>query len=816
MADKAEHEILVIEHNPTLRKMIEVTLTRAGHQVRCETSSLEALALLKAREAAPFSLVISSFRMPKMDGDRILEQAKLISPLTQRMIITDPSEIETVIGAVNRAEVHGCLSIPFTEDNLSLQVDQCLRYHLQKKKRANLIKVTERQNRQMYKLAKTFKKRDDYFTSQIEAKTKKIRVLKSRSRSRAGGESDKPLTLGKVVERHGVQSSPELFTGELQALSDLLLTLLNRACGGHDIKLQAMAYDQVKAAPAPSQFRGPTDQVFSLMFAEAIAQGSKPVKPASGESPREHQLADYFEITVSGDRLKAFARIKKYDADLVTVEAITEALAEQEICVGIKEDTLIKTWLSMATPEGEPFVIAQGIEPKMSVDAAVKYHFESEFRNPGKVLEDGSIDFRDRGNIPFVETGVLLAEKTAAQDGRSGTDITGLELPVAEAADVMFNAGAGTRFSDDGLQIYADSDGQPHLDAMGNVSVFSELKIDGDVDYETGNVRFEGNIVVAGVVKEGFSIRGATLTAGQIEGADIELTGDLNVEAGIIDAKLIKVQGNVQAKYVNNSVIRAFGDLIVQKEIIDSTVLLSGECVNQTGNIIASTIVAKQGVQAVHIGTETSSPTRLRVGVDDHVKELVAGGKKQLKKNLDRIGGFKAEILALETEDQELHVKISESAYVQDRFQVELRKIEKQMVTLKESNDLLELGKLSKKVRKIHKEAQAAEQSLDHAFHRQDILVQDIQDRKRRISTLEKNNKALVNEEIALKEFAGKTKALPQVTIAKRAMPETLIEGPNSVMRINESISRMRVMEVKRDANGDGGISFHEMVLSSL
>ncbi|MBI9087773.1 MAG: DUF342 domain-containing protein [Desulfobacterium sp.] len=816
MADSAEHEILVIEHDLTLMKMVKEALTRAGHQVRCETSSLDALSLLEASESAPFSLVISSFRMPKMDGDRILEKAKLISPLTQRIIITDPSEIETVIGAVNRAEIHGCLSIPFTDENLLSQVDQCLEAHVQKRKRANLIRVTERQTRQLYKLAKTFKTRDDLFTAQIEAKTKQIRVSKSRSRSKAGGDPDQPLTLDKVVERHGAPATPEHFVQEFQTLSGLLLTLLNRACGNHDIQLKAMAYDQVKAAPATAQFRGPIDQVFSLVFAAAMIRGAKPAPPDSKETSEDHLLADYLEITVAEDQLKAYARIKKSDADLVTVDAIKELLDEQGICVGIKEDALIKTWLSVATPQGDPFVIAQGIEPKYSVDATVNYHFEVDFRNPGKVQADGSIDFRDRGDIPFVKAGVLLAEKTAVLEGRSGTDILGVEIPVAEAVEVMFYAGAGTRLSDDGLQIFADADGQPHLDAMGNVSVFSELKIEGDVDFETGNINFQGNIIVAGVVKEGFSIRGATLTAGQIEGAEIVLTGDLNVEAGIIDAKLIRVQGSVQAKYVNNSVIRAFGDLIVQKEIMDSTILLSGECINQTGNIIASTIIAKKGVQAVHIGTETSSPTRLRVGVDDHVKALVAEVNAQLKKNKDQIGGFKAEILALETEDQELHVKISESAYVQDRFQVELRNIEKRMVTLKESNDLLELGKLSKTVKKIHKEAKAAEESLDLAFQRQDVLVKDIQARKRRISTLEENNKALVTEKTGLREFSAKTEALPQVIIAKRAMPETLIEGPNSVIRINESISRMRIMEVKREDNGDGGISFHEMVLSSL
>ncbi|MCP4114808.1 MAG: DUF342 domain-containing protein [Desulfobacteraceae bacterium] len=817
MADRAEHEILVIEHDPNLRKMIEDTLTRAGHQVRCETSSLEALSLLKAREASPFSLVISSFRMPRMEGDQILEKAKLISPLTQRMIIADPSEIETVIGAVNRADVHGCLSIPFTEENLSFQVDQCLRAHLQKRKRANLIKVTERQNRQMYKLAKTFKKRDDDFTVQIEAKKKKIRVLKSRSRSRGGIDSGQPLTLDKVVERHGGEASPDLFAREFQILSDLLLTLLNRACGDHDIKLKAMACDQVTAAPAPSQFRGAMDQVLPLVFAEAMARGPEPVRSEQDQPTGEQlPLTEYLEITISEDRLTAFALIKKWDADLVTVEAVKEALDEQGICAGLKDDAMIKTWLSLATPEGDSFVIAQGIAPEYPVDATVKYHFAVDFRNPGKVLEDGSIDFRDRGDIPFVKAGTLLTEKTAVREGRSGTDVTGLEIPVAEAVEVMFNPGTGTRLSDDGLQIFADADGQPHLDAMGNVSVFSEIKIEGDVDFETGNINFDGNIVVAGVIKEGFSVRGATLTAGQIEGAEIELTGDLNVGAGIIDAKLIRVQGSVQAKYVNNSVIRAFGDLIVQKEIIDSKVLLSGECVNQTGNIIASTIVAKKGVQAVHIGTETSSPTRLRVGVDDHIKSLVAEINAKLKSNKDQIASRKAEIEALEAEDQELHVKISEAAYVQDRFQVELRKIQKQMVTLKESNDLQELGKLSKLVRKIHKEAQAAEQVLDQAFHRQDILVKDIQDRKRRITTLEEGNKALVDEKNALREFSSKTEAMPQVIISKRAMPETLIEGPNSVLRINESISRMRAVEVKRDANGDGGLSFHEMMLMSL
>lgn len=814
MADRSEYEILVIEHDKILGNRIKSALTGAGFRVQCETSSPSALEILEAKEDPSFCLVISSFRMPGMDGDKILERVKLISPSTQRMIITDPAEMKTVIGAVNRAEIHGCLAIPFTDENLLFQVKKCLQAYALEEKRANLIKVTERQNWQMYKLAKNFKRRDDSFRSQIEEKEKQIRVLKSRIRSRSA-ESDHPLTLARVFEHNAVPFSPDAFVSEFRNISRRLLNLLNSACLDKDFKLEPMEYEGAISASFLSDFCEPMDKVFSLVFAEAMA-GERESSSVKDQPAGKYLLAEYIDLVISEDRLRVLAQIKKFDPEIVTVDAVMESLEQLEIRFGIMDEALIKSWLSLETHNGEPFVIAQGVEPKPPVNAEVRYDFPTDFLHAGKIKSDGSMDFRERGNIPFVTKGVLLAEKSMPMDGRPGTDVSGIEIPVAQAVDVIFRAGPGTRSSDDGLMIYADSDGQPHLDAMGNVSVFRELTIDGDVDFETGNIDFKGNIVVSGVVKEGFSVRGATLTAGQIEGAEIELTGDLNVEGGIIDAKLIRVQGSVQAKYVNNSVIRAFGNLMVQKEIIDSAILLSGACINQSGNIIASTIIAKKGVQAVQIGTETSSPSRIRVGVDDHIKSLLAGVNKQIEKNIDQVGAIKGEIMALETEDHGLHMKISDSAHIQDRSQVELKKIEKRMGELKASGDLLELDKLTKMVRKLYRIAQVAGEGLDQAFQRQDFIVKEVQQRKQQIAALEDHNKVLVHEKIALVEFSKKTEARPEVIIAKRAMPGTMIEGPNAALKIKAVISRSRILELKRDGDGEGGLSFFEMAISSI
>ena len=63
---------------------------------------------------------------------------------------------------------------------------------------------------------------------------------------------------------------------------------------------------------------------------------------------------------------------------------------------------------------------------------------------------------------------------------------------VEEPIDQVFLAGTGTRLGEDGSTIYADTDGRPHLAPMGEITVSPELRIEGDIDYSTGNIEFKG------------------------------------------------------------------------------------------------------------------------------------------------------------------------------------------------------------------------------------------------------------------------------------------------------------------------------------
>lgn len=828
-----KHRILIIEHSNDLGRRINDRLMSEGYEVVWETVSQSGLNILEGEKASPFSLIISSYRMPKMSGDEILEKARGIAPDTQRLLMIDSSEIGTIINAINRAQIHASLAIPFEDSDLILQVKQRCQQYDRIQNKYHLGNVAKRQNKQMYKMALNFKTKETAFTSQIEARKKEIRILRSKQSIIEKGDAGEALTLDRWVAHQGMTVAPESFSGEFLSLSNRVKTLLNKALAKHSITIDdqllqkiiqgkldrdnAVGEEEKIPGLGPDKSRL-IDTILSTVYQVAWSSGDD--DPAATKVPEKATeqlvLDDTLDLTISEDRVNALVRLKKVlKPGSLQLDNFLEFLTAHDIRFGITDDTLLETWLKTAEVSSKPFVVAKGILPEFPQDSSVTYFFETQFKQAGKVMPDGSIDFRDRGDIPFAKKETLLAQKTLSVPGKPGTDISGAQIPVPEAVDKVFVSGPGTCFSEDQLKIFADADGQPHLDAKGTVSVFSELSIDGDVDYNTGNIHFEGNIIVRGNIKEGFKVKGATLTVEQIEGAEIDLTGDLNVASGIIDARLIKVQGTVQAKYVNNSVIKAFGDLIVQKEIIDSEILLSGACINETGVIIASDIKAKLGIQAGHIGTEISLPSTLKVGTDDHNQDQISAIDEQLKNHHDAVELLKETVEGLESEDQALNAEIAKYAHVQDRSQLEIRDIEKLMPALKESGNLISLKKMSNTVSDLRKRVTKAEQDINRAFARQDAIEKEIKEKKDQIKAIEEINKHLVIEKRGLIEFSSKHAAQPIVKATKKIMPGTVIEGPHSKLKVKDELSRCKIQEISRGEEGSGNF-YYEMEIMNL
>jgi len=826
----AKPKILILESNGTICDHAREILTREGWDIHCENISKTALQRLEESKNTPFNLFISNFKLPKMEGDAIHKHAKAISPMTQRMLMVPADEPDMVIRAINKGGINSCIIYPFQDEDLINQAKHCLAQFQRAMKHQQLKRVTRHQNKQLFQIAQKMKKKGETCQRLIDGKKAKILMHRSNLR-KALKLKDQNIILGDRIGQNNIPVTPESLEGEFFILCDYIKALFNSIASRTNLDpvvldLQSLVLTQDpttlpenNAIAAVEAVKAVPSDLIQKILKTALTSKPEPsignsLEKASKKIDGEVSLNAYFEISISKDKATAsIQKIKGMDLpSMITLSSLLNYLRDQGIIFGIIEDAAIEAWISNLATQEQTFMVARGEAPVTSEDGHIKFHFENDFTNPGKLQSDGTIDFRDRGTIPYVHKGDLLAEKKPAKEGKEGMDVFGNPILVEEALDPIFIFGSGTEIKEEELTVYAAIDGQPHVDAMGNITVNPELMIKGDVDFETGNIDFNGNIIVKGIVKEGFTVKGISLTAQEIEGATIELSGDLYISAGITETTITSV-GNVHAKFINHSIVAGFGDLIIQREIIDSDITISGACQNPSGHIISSKIMAKQGIDAGKIGTSSSKPALLKIGVDEHIQKRIQKIDGRLEKSLGLFQELKEKIKLIETQDQGLYEQITQKAQIQEKAQNETKEITQAIPFLKKDNDVAGLQKATLQIKKLSETAETAEQELNKIFGTQDLYARQIEQLKEQLNHIERQNKTYVLEKKGLKEFADKTPPLPRLLINGKITQDTIIQGPNSSITLREDLSRSQIQEKSMMEDGQ---YFYEMNVSDL
>ncbi|WP_022667584.1 flagellar assembly protein A [Desulfospira joergensenii] len=830
MSEKKKPRLLILEKDEQIRTHARDILEQAGWDVLCKDVSKEALIELKKSKASPFALFISSYKLPLMEGDDIMQKAKAISPMTQRMLMVPADQTDILISAINKAGIHACITYPFMDTDLVDQARTCLQQFLGSMKRKQLKRVTVHQNKQMFQIAQKLRKKDGLLKNLINEKKAKKRLL----------QTDLPKgirTLSARLEQHDIPMTCESFEAEFVRLKDHIRDGFNKAAskaGLDPVKegsLNIQIESEQEPASDPESHTTGTDGIKKILETAFSSLEKVPEKIAplsqeegSGEMDTEdngtdpidpaNSLEEIVEITISEDQTQAFIKKLKIPdpPSKLTLSSLLDLLREKNVTYGLIGSSRLESWILESLPQDEKIQVAAGTPPDKGQDGSILYHFRTDYTNPGKILEDGSIDFRERGGIPYVSEGDLLAVKTPPREGKTGVTISGNPIPVDEVLDPVFNAEANTTLSEDGLSIYAALDGQPHVDALGSITVNPELVIEGDVDFQTGNIDFKGNINVKGMIKEGFTIKGVNLTAQEIEGSQVDITGDLCISSGITDAN-ISVQGNIHAKFINNSKIACFGDLVIQKEIIDSSIATSGECQNSTGLIIASKIAAKAGIEAGRIGTDTSKPAVIKIGVDEHADMLTREIDKVLETSMARLKDLKENIQSIEEQDQELYGIVSQKAQEQEKANNEIKTLGEAMVEMKKASDISGLSTAKTRIKKLADIVEKAEKELDRIFTLQDGYAKQIENLKQGVERLELANKNMVKKKKRIREFSSETTSLARVTVQKTISQDTIIQGPNASLTLRNDQSRCRIEETLTQEEGQ---QYYEMNILDL
>ena len=417
------------------------------------------------------------------------------------------------------------------------------------------------------------------------------------------------------------------------------------------------------------------------------------------------------KLEISRDFMGAFlSKTEQFDEN-ITLTGIKEALFDKGIVLGIVNDEMIEGFIRSSGFKTKSFRVAKGVVPIQGKDAEVEFFFNIDYLKAGGLTKDGTIDFKDRGEIPHVEEGTVLAEKIPMVASQNGHNIYGDEIETLPGNDVALKIGKGAKLSEDGVKILAGVKGFPKYALSGHVFVHQEYIAEGDVDYETGHINYNGNVTVKGRIKAGFKVKGNDISAVELDGGGVTADGNVTIAGGINEGK-IYARGNVVAKFIHQSQIICMGDVIVEKEIVDSDVECSGICAAENGKFISSRITAKKGVKAKHIGTEMAEPNSIKVGVDAFTEKELEKNKAQADRLKKQIALHQENKATLKQENLTLQKQITELAHIQDRSQLEEKEIHSEISLLpKDASTVEKIAQLEKKIAQLKSNAQKAEKT---------------------------------------------------------------------------------------------------------
>ncbi|OGR25063.1 MAG: hypothetical protein A2277_21115 [Desulfobacterales bacterium RIFOXYA12_FULL_46_15] len=500
----------------------------------------------------------------------------------------------------------------------------------------------------------------------------------------------------------------------------------------------------------------------------------------------------FVDLHVSEDRVQAWMRIPKTVQGTTDIDPIKKLIKKRGIKFGVVNDMEIRNFLKTCTDPHEKFTIAQGIAPSVGKPAEIIYYFNTESDSAGVINEDGSIDFRARGESPFVKRGQLLAEKKPMEQPKSGTDVFGETLLVGDVDDVPLLGGQGVELSEDGLKLTASLTGQPSIDIKGVVSVLETFTVKGDVDFKTGNINFSGNVIVTGTVKEGFRVECEDLTANEINGGVIRIKGNLKISNGIVNAD-IETEGGIQAKFLNKAKVYGYGNIMVTREIMESYIAVSGSLNNETGRITASTIAARRGISVKQIGTEKAEYSTIKAGADDHLRWVAEKYDSKLEKAQKELDLIFARKIEYDEAYNAMHIDISNQTFAQEKLSKKIDFLENKMGELKGKE---EKEKAIKELKDIQTAIQHADERIKAIFQEQDMVMQKSAECEKKMEGLDEEIKKIKKDKDKVIGRLETDPPIAELKAFKKIYTGTRITGTKASMILKQDFGASKFTEI--------------------
>lgn len=249
-----------------------------------------------------------------------------------------------------------------------------------------------------------------------------------------------------------------------------------------------------------------------------------------------------FTIYVSEDKLHAYFQLNTTDHHqgpraAASLKEVVAALEQQSI---ISNLNIAAIQMELDTPTYEPILVASGQRPTTGRDARIELYFAN-LASEQFYEVDGVVDYRNHLHIPFARQGDIIARKIPMVKGNPGYDVYGSVILPHPSKDIQVVAKTNVTLKPNG-ELVALAAGRPRVtgDEVQCFDITAAYTVAGDVNLETGNIAYPGDIIVYGNVADYTAIEslGNVYIYGSVYNATITAAGHISIRGNIIGSRI--------------------------------------------------------------------------------------------------------------------------------------------------------------------------------------------------------------------------------------------------------------------------------------
>lgn len=335
-------------------------------------------------------------------------------------------------------------------------------------------------------------------------------------------------------------------------------------------------------------------------------------------------------LSITKDKMKAYVELNKEKLELLkqqdvldemmstlNKEQVLEWLNNSNIVYGIQEnsvETLVNNFMNLDFPS----IIAEGDEPINGEDGYIQYNVAIEIEK--LIADDDFVNFKQIMKIPKVEVGEKIASIIPPSDGKDGMNIFGKTVRARKGKEAQIKPGENTKLVDG--NIYSTEFGQVSVTDK-SINVVRVFEVNRSIDLSTGNIDFNGTVIINGDVPNGYTIKAKedVQIYGLVEAANIEAGGSITIKEGVsaLGKGKIKAGLDIHIGYINQGNLEAGRDIIVNNSIFHSVIVAKERVYCQSGNIIGGNLSAGKEIIGKDFGNRMSTKTVIYLGMEQKI-----------------------------------------------------------------------------------------------------------------------------------------------------------------------------------------------------